>query len=156
MTYGIPQINFYTALFSTFDATGSVTSKVPFYASIHYALPTTGTSNQISGTTRQLVTWGTTGSNSIQNNNSLSWSGLTNVTISHVGIYSALTGGNLLFTIALSDPVVIGATSTTYNLNNGGLFISFEPQPLDYTVDGGTPSTVFTTPAPVLYNGGTP
>lgn len=156
MAYGIPQINFYTALFSTFDATSSVTSKVPFYASIHYALPTTGTSNQISGTTRQLVTWSSANSNSIQNNNSISWSGLTNVTIAYVGIYSASTAGNLLFTIALSTPVVIGATATTYNLNNGGLFISFEPQPLDYTVDGGTPSTVFTSPAPAIYNGGTP
>jgi hypothetical protein len=127
------------------------------YVALHSGTPSMFTpgSNEIG--TRQLVTW-SINDQTASNSAALTFTGLSTTNISFVTINDALTGGNVLFMIPLNEPYSLVVTGSTgiYSIAANSLFLSFETNPSIYTIDGGTPYTVWSTPTVSVGDGGTP
>ena len=141
MALGIASSAALTGFFNSFNGSSAVTS----YASIYTAVPDplNTTTNEVSGVTRQLITWSSTSSNATTNTNALTFTNLTNKTITHIGICTAASAGSLLFYVPLSSPVVIGATSSSYTISANGLAVlidSVDTAIID-SIDGGLANT---------------
>lgn len=76
------------------------------YGVLHVGDPGTGASNVSAGTTaRQQVTWSVPAAGATACDNAPMWTnGGTAETIIHVSLWSASSGGNFLFSVALSTP----------------------------------------------------
>lgn len=142
-------------LINTFLAYISGTSTT--YVALHSGTPSMFTPGANEIGTRQLVTW-SVNSQTASNSNVLTFTGLSSANISYVTINDALTGGNVLFMIPLNEPYNLVATGSTgiYSIDSGSIFLSFETNPSVYTIDGGTPFTVWSTPSVPVGDGGTP
>jgi hypothetical protein len=127
------------------------------YVALHSGTPSMFTpgSNEIG--IRQLVTWNVN-AETASNASDLVFTGLSTTNISYVTINDALTGGNVLFMIPLSAPYSLVATGSTgiYKISANSLFLSFETNASVYSMDGGTPYTVWSTPTVSVGDGGTP
>jgi hypothetical protein len=127
------------------------------YVALHSGTPSMFTpgSNEIG--TRQLVTW-SINAQTASNATALTFTGLSTANISYVTINDALTGGNVLFMIPLNEPYNLVAAGSTgiYSIAANSLFLSFETNPSVYTLDGGTPYTVWSAPSVPVGDGGTP
>jgi hypothetical protein len=127
------------------------------YVGLHTGTPSMFNpwSNEIG--TRQRVYWSVSGSVA-SNTSTITFTGLSTSNISYITINDALIGGNVLVMIPLNAPYALVATGSTgiYSIAAGSLFLNFENNPSVYVVDGGAPSTVFTTPTVAIGDGGTP
>jgi hypothetical protein len=106
---------------------------------------------------RQPVTW-SVNAQTASNASAVVFTGLSTANISYVTINDSLTSGNVLFMIPLEAPYSLVATGSTgiYSIAANSLFLSFETNPSVYSLDGGTPYTVWSTPTVVVGDGGTP
>lgn len=89
------------------------------YIKLHTANPgAAGTTAASAVTTRQSATFGTASGGAIALSNSPAFTMTTSETITHVSVWDASTGGNLLWTAALTDSraVTNGATLTFTSL----------------------------------------
>jgi len=132
-----------TAFFNSFN--GTTPSAIASYASIYSAQPdpSNTATNQIPGISRQLISWTSPSGNATANTGALTFSNITNKTITHIGVCTALTGGSLLFTVPLSSPVVIGGTARSYTIAPFGLSVlidSVNTSIVD-SIDGGLANT---------------
>jgi len=127
------------------------------YLSLHTGTPSmyTPAANEIG--TRQIITW-SINSQTATNTSDIVFTGLSSANISYVTINDAATGGNVLFMIPLASPYSLVTTGSTgiYSIAANSLFLSFETNPSVYTLDGGTPYTVWSTPTVAVGDGGTP
>lgn len=127
------------------------------YVALHSGTPSMYTPGANEIGTRQLVTWNVN-SQTASNANTLTFSGLSSANISYITINDSYVGGNVLFMIPLASPYSLVVTGSTgvYSISSGAIFLSFETNPSIYTLDGGTPFTVWTTPSTSVGDGGTP
>jgi len=127
------------------------------YVALHSGTPSMYSPGSNELGTRQLVTWNVT-TQTASNSNVLTFTGLSSANISYVTINDALTGGNVLFMIPLTTPYSLVASASTgvYSIAANSIFLTFETNPSIYTLDGGTPYTVWTTPSTAVGDGGTP
>jgi hypothetical protein len=127
------------------------------YVSLHTGTPSMYTpgSNEIG--TRQFVQW-TLNAQAASNTYDLTFTGLSTASISYITVNDASSGGNVLFVIPLSTPYNLVTTGSTgvYSIAANSLFLNFETNPSVYTLDGGTPYTVWSTPTIAVGDGGTP
>lgn len=99
------------------------------YVSLHTASPgETGTpSGEVVGGEykRALAQFNTAtlGSGTTTNSNSLAYTNMPAVTVSHIGIYDAPVQGNLMYYGALTTPVTVSGGGT-FVINAGGLSVS--------------------------------
>ena len=125
------------------------------YIALHTGAPSMYTpgANQIG--TRQLVTW-STNSQTASNQYDLTFTGLSSANISYVTINDV--NQNVLFMIPLASPYNLVASGSTgvYTIAANSIFLSFETNPSIYTLDGGSPFTVWSTPSTSVGDGGTP
>lgn len=103
-----------------------VNGAIATYAGLHYAAPPVDnpTSTEVSGGTyhRIAVSW-TLSNTSINASNTLLWSGLNPIAVTHIGVYDAAYNGNLLMKIELSAPVVLG-NNASYEISPGEIYLS--------------------------------
>lgn len=127
------------------------------YVALHTGTPSMFTPGANEIGTRQPVTW-TINAQSASNTYDLTFTGLSSANISFVTINDSVSGGNVLFMIPLNEPynLVVSGSTGIYKINANSLFLSFETNPSVYTLDGGTPYTVWSTPSVVVGDGGTP
>lgn len=100
------------------------------YVSLHTASPgESGTpSAEVTGGQyqRALAQFSAAAANgSTSNSNTLAFAGMPAATVTHVAIYDAPTGGNLLYYGALTAPVAVTAGGT-FVINAGGLTVTLD------------------------------
>lgn len=101
------------------------------YVSLHTASPgETGTpSNEVTGGSYQRAlaqfSAATLGAGSTSNSNTLAYSAMPAVTVTHVAVYDQPTGGNMLYYGALTAPVAVTAGGT-FVINASGLTVSLD------------------------------
>jgi hypothetical protein len=101
------------------DALGALIT----HAGLHTAQPSTGTPNEVTGGSpayaRKAITWGAAGSGTMDSSNAPVFDVPADTTVTHVGFWSASSGGTLL---AWHDAVdeVFGAQGT-YTLSDADL-----------------------------------
>lgn len=99
---------------------GATLSVATAYASLHAADPgLTGASEIAAGANayaRQAVSMGPASAGALASDAVLTWANTPDVTITHVGVWDAATGGNFLYSLPLSPP------TTTKNLDPGDTF----------------------------------
>lgn len=81
------------------------------YLSLHTADPGQDGSNEVSGGSyaRKSVAFDSAASKATQNTADVEFTGMPSATVTHVGIWSALSGGTLWWTGALSASKTVGA-----------------------------------------------
>lgn len=104
------------------------------YAALYTVAPTDSTSGtevaSASAYARQVITWGTAASGSIANSANIRWPSTGSATgswgvVVAVGIFDALTSGNLLWYGPLSASVTI-ATGDSFQITSGGLTLTLD------------------------------
>jgi len=127
------------------------------YVALHSGTPSMYTPSANELGTRQVVTWNVN-SQTASNATDLTFTGLSSSNISYITINDAYAGGNVLFMIPLDSPYSLVTTGSTgiYTIPAGSIFLSFETNPSVYTLDGGTPYTVWSAPSVPVGDGGTP
>lgn len=138
--------------------TGTPWSMPTVYVSLHTAAPTEDgvTSNEVTGgwyARQQPATgWNAATTSGATNNGAITWSTITGsgVTVTHVGLYDALTGGNLLWYKAASATYGVGSVPTIpdagMTVSAGGALSNYLiPKIIDHLLG----TTLFTSPANV-------
>ena len=104
------------------------------YAALYTVAPTDSTSGTEAASAnayaRQVITWGTAASGSIANSANIRWPATGSATgswgvVVAVGIFDALTSGNLLWYGPLSASVTI-ATGDSFQITSGGLTLTLD------------------------------
>ena len=91
----------------------SYTPVATVYLALYVGSPTdAGTGGAEVAATRQAVTFGAASSGTVSNSSSISFTSMPAVTVTHIGVYDASTGGNLLLHGALSSSVVATSGDT--------------------------------------------
>lgn len=97
---------------------------------LYVALFTTATADDGTGTevvggsyARQTVTFAAAVAGATSNTGSLNFPNMPGVTVTHVAIYNAVSGGNMLYHGALAAPVVVAA-GNTFTFGIGELDVS--------------------------------
>ena len=88
------------------------TPSATLYLSLHTADPTdAGTGAEVTGGSyaRQTISFSAPSGNACSNSTQVTFTGMPAVTVTHVGIWSASTAGNLLFYGALTASKVVAA-----------------------------------------------
>lgn len=103
-----------------------------WWISIHTADPTdTGTLNQVTGngSTRKQVTWATTTSGSNPtikvSTSAQQWTAMPAATVTHIGIWTASTGGTYIGTGVLTTPKVV-TSGQTFDIAAGAITVTVE------------------------------
>lgn len=109
--------------------TAYTTPGTSIYVSLHTADPTdAGTGTEVSGTSYariQVSAWDAAASRATQNTNAITWAaaGSNWGTVTHIGIWDALTTGNLLFYGQLTTSKDVN-TGVTFSISAGDLDVS--------------------------------
>ena len=104
----------------------SYTPVATVYLALYVGSPTdAGTGGAEVAATRQAVTFGAASSGTVSNSSSISFTSMPAVTVTHIGVYDASTGGNLLLHGALSAPVV-AASGDTFTIAANDLDITLD------------------------------
>ena len=114
------------ALASTTEANQALATTGWAYVSLHTASPSTTGVNEVAGGTyaRVAVTWNSPSGGAVTNSNSLTINVPASTTVTHVGIWSALTTGTYYIGAALSPNVTTGGSAGTATIAIGALSIS--------------------------------
>ena len=106
------------------------TASLSFFVSLHTGSPgeaNDGANEQSgNGYARQSATFGNVSSGSVSNNNTISFpaaSGDYSANITNIGVYDAVSSGNLLFHAALSSPKDVN-DGDVFQINSGSLTIT--------------------------------
>ena len=75
--------------------------------------------------TRQAITFGAASSGTVSNSSSISFTSMPAVTVTHIGVFDASSGGNLLFHGALSASVV-AASGDTFTIAANDLDVTLD------------------------------
>jgi hypothetical protein len=111
--------------------TAYTTPGTAVYVSLHTADPTdAGTGTEVSGTAYarvQVTAWDVPASRATQNTNAITWSaaGSNWGTVTHIGIWDALTTGNMLFYGQLTPSKAVG-TGATFSIGAGDLDVTLD------------------------------
>ena len=96
------------------------------YLALFTSNPTdTDSGSEVSGTTRQSISFGAASAGSISNSSRVSFSSMPTATVTHIGVYDASTGGNLLFHGALSSSASV-TSGDTFTIQANDLQISLD------------------------------
>lgn len=81
------------------------------YVSLHTADPGETGADEVTGGSyaRQLGTFDAAASGATANTSAITWLGMPSATVTYVGIWDAVSGGNFVWSGALTSPEVIGA-----------------------------------------------
>ena len=91
----------------------SYTPVATVYLALYVGSPTdAGTGGAEVAATRQAITFGAASSGTVSNSSSISFTSMPAVTVTHIGVFDASTGGNLLLHGALSSSVGAGSGYT--------------------------------------------
>ena len=129
MTVGIHGVNLANKWLDALSNTSFASGTATLYVQLHTNDPgTAGTSNPCTHTTRQTVSWSaaSAGTKSASGSPVCTWtiSGLGgNETVSHLSVWSSLTGGTFFFSVDCTDKSV----SNTDVLNLTSLAIGLAP-----------------------------
>ena len=104
----------------------SYTPATTVYLALYVGSPTdTGSGGTEVAVTRQAATFGAAASGAVSNSSSISFTSMPVVTVTHIGIFDADTGGNLLIHGALSSSVV-AASGDTFTIQANDLDIALD------------------------------
>jgi hypothetical protein len=97
------------------------------YVSLHSADPGETGANEISGGSyaRKQVTFNAPSGGSMTNSNLLRWDNMPAVTVTHVALWDAATGGNCLWTGALTASVTVSA-GASFEIAPGNLTVTLD------------------------------
>lgn len=100
-------------------------SPTTVYAAIHSGDPSeTGELNEV-GVDRQAISFGVVSAGSVSNDAEVSWANMPTVTVTHVSIKDAATGGNTLFWGALTESEAV-SSGETFRLRVGDLTVTLD------------------------------
>ena len=104
----------------------SYTPAATVYLTLFVGSPTdAGTGGTEVNVTRQAVTFGAAASGTVSNSSSVSFTSMPAVTVTHIGVFDASSGGNLLLHGALSSSVV-AASGDTFTIATNDLDITLD------------------------------
>jgi len=104
----------------------SYTPVTTVYLALYVGSPTdTGSGGTEVAVTRQAATFGAAASGTVSNSSSISFTSMPVATVTHIGIFDADTGGNLLIHGALSSSVV-AASGDTFTIQANDLDIALD------------------------------
>lgn len=94
------------------------------YMSLHTADPTTTGANEVSGSPyqRQQISFGAPASGQVTNSNNPEFSVPNNTTVTHIGLWTAQTGGTFYISEDPTDRVLL--TGDVYRLNSWTVSVS--------------------------------
>ena len=105
---------------------GAYTMPTSIYISVHSASPAGTGANEIASTTRQGDTaFNAASSGATANTSAITFTSMPSATVSHVGIWDAVTSGNFLWEGALSSSVVCGS-GDTFEIAAGDLDVTLD------------------------------
>lgn len=127
MTVGYSSANVATPLLNALRANASWTAPAANYAKLYVGDPgATGANNAAAGsTTRVVLTWAAPSGNAIALTTVFPvWTnGGTSETLTHIGVFDAITAGNFLYSVALTSAQA-WATANTFTLTSGSITVS--------------------------------
>ena len=104
----------------------SYTPVATVYLALYVGSPTdAGSGGAEVAATRQAITFGAASGGTVSNSSSISFTSMPAVTVTHIGVFDASTGGNLLFHGALSSSVV-AASGDTFTIAANDLDITLD------------------------------
>jgi hypothetical protein len=104
----------------------SYTPVTTVYLALYVGSPTdTGSGGTEVAVTRQAATFGAAASGTVSNSSSISFTSMPVATVTHIGIFDASTGGNLLIHGALSASVV-SASGDTFTIAANDLDVTLD------------------------------
>jgi hypothetical protein len=104
----------------------SYTPVTTVYLALYAGSPTDASSGGSEvAVTRQAITFGAASSGTVSNSSSISFASMPAVTVTHVGVFDASTGGNLLIHGALASSV-IAASGDTFTIAVNDLDITLD------------------------------
>ena len=104
----------------------SYTPVATVYLALYVGSPTdAGTGGAEVAATRQAITFGAASSGTVSNSSSISFTSMPAVTVTHIGVFDASTGGNLLLHGALASSVV-AASGDTFTIAANDLDITLD------------------------------
>lgn len=109
-------------------AGGAWTAPTTLYLALHTADPTdAGSGAEVSGGSyaRQAITFGAASGGSAASSNAPSFTGMPAATVTHIGIWDASSGGNLLFYGALSSSRTT-QSGDTVNFASGAVTVALD------------------------------
>lgn len=130
MTVGLSAVNFANAVLNIFRGGGSGSAPTPpaaLYAKLHVGDPgAAGAGNPAAGSTaRNAFTQGAAASGAQANSTPpAAWTnGGTSETLTHISVWDASSGGNFLYSVALTSPQA-WATANTFTLTALGISLT--------------------------------
>lgn len=127
MTVGFSSANVATPLLNAVARATNWTAPVANYAKLYTGDPgATGANNAAVGsTTRVVLTWAAPSSNAVALTTTFPvWTnGGTSETLTHIGVWDAVSAGNFLYSIALTSSQA-WASGNTFTLTSGSITVS--------------------------------
>lgn len=127
MTVGFSSANVATPLLNALRANANWTAPAANYAKLYVGDPgATGASNAAAGsTTRVVLSWAAPSGNAIalQATFPVWTNGGTSETLTHIGVWDAVSAGNFLYSVALTSSQA-WASGNTFTLTSGSIAVS--------------------------------